>query len=389
MARTRLHPLDSIAAMPSANFRMVRLARETRRMSQTQLARESGIPQAIVSRIEGNLRFATDDELERLAATLRLPVSFFLEPDTPAAAPLFRKRAIRSATLNRMIQARINMAVLAARRIMDAGINIDTPFSFPSPGDVPRDDPVDASRMLRRAWRLPNGRVDNVTAAIEAGGGIVLHVDFGTDDASAAFVSTLGDTRLWFLVNTRETAGDRIRLSLAHELGHAVMHRYLPVHDESTLEPEAYEFAIGFTLPPEDFNRLIDVDLTLLRARDLKRAYWISIQAIVKAARDRRLISPHRYTSLYKQISARGWRRDEPDPIPIEPPTIWPSALKVHRERHGYDEEDLARIACITVEELTQLFPRDFAPRLRAIEDPQPAEGALPPTGRRGRLSSV
>jgi hypothetical protein len=27
----------------------------------------------------------------------------------------------------------------------------------------------------------------------------------------------------------------------------------------------------------------------------------------------------------YQQISARGWRRDEPDPVPIEPPTIWPS----------------------------------------------------------------
>jgi Zn-dependent peptidase ImmA (M78 family) len=341
------------------------------------------VPQAILSRIEGNIRPATDIELEQLATALSLPVSFFLEPDSPAAAPLFRKRALRSASAYRTIQARINTAVIVARRILDAGIDIDTPLSFPAPREIPRDHPVDASRILRRAWQLPNGRVDNVTAVIERAGGIVLHVDFGTDDASAAFISTLGDSRLWFLVNTRETAGDRIRLSLAHELGHAVMHRFLPVHDENTLEPAAYEFAVAFTLPPEDFDRTIDADLTLGRARDLKRAYWISIQAIVKAARDRALIPPHRYTSLYKQISARGWRRDEPEPIPIEQPTIWPNALDVHRQRHGYSHEELASIARITVDDLSQLFPHDFAPRLRVILGQQTGAGGKPPsTGR-------
>jgi Zn-dependent peptidase ImmA (M78 family)/DNA-binding XRE family transcriptional regulator len=365
--------------MSSANFRMVRLAREMRGMSQTQLAGESGVPQAILSRIEGDIRPATDAELEQLAATLRLPVAFFLEPDAPAAAPLFRKRAIRSAAANRMIQARINTAVLAARRILDAGIDIDTPFAFPAPGEVPRDHPVEASRMLRRAWQLPNGRVDNVTEVIERAGGIVLHVDFGTDDASAAFISTLGDARLWFLVNTRETAGDRVRLSLAHELGHAVMHRYLPIHDERALEPEAYEFAVAFTLPHEDFNRTISADLTLRRARDLKRAYWISIQAIVKAASDRGLIPAGRYTSLYKQISARGWRRDEPDTIPVERPTIWPSGLEVHRQRHGYTDDELAGIARIAVDDLTQLFPRDFTARLRVVPSHRVTPRAHPP----------
>jgi Zn-dependent peptidase ImmA (M78 family)/DNA-binding XRE family transcriptional regulator len=386
--RTAPSHLDSIAAMSSANFRMVRLAREMRSMTQTQLARESGVPQAILSRIEANIRSTTDVELEQLAATMGLPVSFFLEPDSPAAAPLFRKRALRSASAYRTIQARINAAVLVARRILDAGIDIDTPLTFPAPRELPRDHPGDASRILRRAWQLPNGRVDSVTEVIERAGGIVLHVDFGTDDAGAAFISTLGDPRLWFLVNTRETAGDRVRLSLAHELGHAVMHRFLPVLDENTLEPAAYEFAVAFTLPPEDFNPTIGSDLTLRRARDLKRAYWISIQAIVKTARDRAIISPHRYTSLYKQISARGWRRDEPDPIPIEQPAIWPSALQVHRQRHNYGDEELASIARVTVHDLSQLFPRDFGPRLRVIGGNQPAQGTEPPTTCR-RLSSV
>jgi Zn-dependent peptidase ImmA (M78 family)/transcriptional regulator with XRE-family HTH domain len=355
----------------SVNFRMVRLGREMRDMSQTQLAKQAGLAQAIVSRIEGGLRPASPAERLQISRALALPPAFLDEPDAPAAAPLFRKRAIRSVRVNRLIQARINTAVLAARRILDAGIDIDTPFAFPAPGEIPADDPVAAAAAVRRAWRLPNGRIDNLTELIEDAGGIVLHVDFGTDDASAAFVANAGDPRLWFLVNTRETAGDRVRLSLAHELGHAIMHRYLPVREESVMEPQAYAFALALTLPPEDFDRHVRADLTLNRARDLKRAYRVSIQAIMRAARDRRLITSERYVSLYKQISARGWRRDEPDPVALEAPTTWPEALAVHRERHGYGIEELAAIARVTSDDLRDLFPRDFTPRLRLVPGPE------------------
>jgi Zn-dependent peptidase ImmA (M78 family)/DNA-binding XRE family transcriptional regulator len=353
--------------MSIVNFRLLRLGRDLRGLSQAVLAATSGVSQPHLSRIEAGMRAATPGELDALAAAMALPAAFFTEPDVPAAAPLFRKRAIRSARANRRIQARINTAVLCARRVLDAGIDVAAPYSFPEAGDISRASPAEASRAIRRAWQLPSGRIDDVTAVVEAAGGVVLHVDFGTDDASAALVSALGEPRLWFLVNTRETAGDRVRITLAHELGHAVMHRFLPVHDEGELEREAYEFAATLTLPPEEFNRRVGPDLTLLRARDLKRSYWISIQAIVKAAHDRDLIAASRYTSLYKQISARGWRRVEPDPVPVETPTIWPAALSVHRSRHGYSDEELAHVARVTPEELAALFPHDFAPRLRLV----------------------
>lgn len=335
--------------------------------SQTHTAEEARLPQAALSRIETRIEHPTTSQVTAIARALEFPVEFFSEPDAPAAVPLFRKRAIRSVKKAKMLHARINVAVLAARRILDAGIEIDTPLSFPGPGEMPRDDPAAAATSLRAAWRLPNGRIDNVTKAIEAAGGIVLHVDFGTDDASAAFISTLGDERLWFVVNTQERSGDRIRLSLAHELGHALLHRYLPVQDERVLEFEAYRFATALMLPPEEFDRQVGSDLTLRQARDLKRSYWISIQAIIRAAKDRGRIDPSRYTSLCKQISARGWRCEEPDPLPIENPGVWTDALSVHRTRHGYGDEELAAIARLTVDDLASLFPCDIAPRLRVV----------------------
>jgi Zn-dependent peptidase ImmA (M78 family)/transcriptional regulator with XRE-family HTH domain len=365
--------------MEAANFRMVRLGRELRQLSQTALAKLAGVPQANLSRIEGNLRNATQTELTRIAAALELPEAFFLEPGAPAATPMFRKRAIRSKAINDMIQARLNMAVLIAKRTMDAGIEIDVPLAFPTIGDAAPDDPAVAAGLVRRKWGMPPGRVDNITALVEAAGGIVLRVDFGTDAASAALVTPLGDTRLWFLINTQETSGDRVRLSISHEVGHALMHRWVATQNEQHEEDQAFAFATEFTLPRDEFDRRVPPNLTLGQARDLKRAYWISIQAIVLTAHARGLITRARYESLYRQISARGWRHDEPEPIPIEQPTVWPSVLSVHREHHGYSDDDLAAIARVTPDVLADLFPENFSRRLRLIR----GGGAADPAGPR------
>ncbi len=353
------------------NFRMLRLARELRAITQTQLAGVSGIPQARLSRIESGQIPATDSDVTAVAGALELPAAFLAEPGIPAAVPLFRKRAIRSVKRLTTIQARLNTAVLIAQRLLDAGIDLDPPQTFPDPGEFPAHEPIHAARELRRAWRLPVGRIDDLTAVIESAAGIVLYVDFGADETTAAFISTPGDERMWFLLNTRERAGDRLRLSLGHELGHAVLHRRLPASDEAEQELEAFQFAAELLLPADTFDRAVPYDeLTLARARSLKETYWVSIQAIIRAAYDRRRISRARYTSLYKQLSARGWRTEEPIAIEPETPRLWPEILRVHREQHRFSDDDLAGTARVTTAILRDLFPRDFAgaqPPLRLV----------------------
>lgn len=354
-----------------ANFRMIRLARELRGLTQTEVASRSKIPQARLSRIETGQAPASEADLLAFSFALDLPAAFFGEPGAPAAAPVFRKRAIRSARTLAKIQARLNTAVLIAQRLLDAGVNIDHSHFFPEPGQLSPEEPREAAEILRRDWRLPVGRIDSVTAIIEAAAGVVLRVDFGTADASAAFIGMQGDeARLWFLVNTRETAGDRVRLSLAHELGHAALHRRLPSIEESETELQAFSFAAAFLLPPSEFDRQVPYDaLTLTDARRLKQAYGVSMQAIIRTAHERGRISRRRYTSLFKQLSARQWRTEEPDAIPIELPKAWPEVLRVHRDVHGYADGDLANIARVNEATLGDLFPDDFRrrPELRAV----------------------
>ena len=241
---------------------------------------------------------------------------------------------------------------------------------FPEPGSFDPHEPSVAAHEVRRAWRLPVGPVDDVTALIEAAGGIVLRVDFGTADATAAFISSFAGGRLWFLVNSRETSGDRIRLSLAHELGHAVLHRFLPGYDESEAELQAFTFATALLLPQDHFDAAVPFNaLTLTEARALKRLFGVSIQAIVRAAYLRGRIGRDRYTSLYKQISARNWRSIEPDQVPVEVPQVWADVLRVHRDIHHLSDEEIAGVACVNAKLLADLFPENFTfrPRLRAV----------------------
>ena len=357
--------------MSDINFRLVRLARDFRVLTQTQLARRSGIAQPRLSRIEAGHSEPSDEEVDALAEALAVPATFFTPRAVPAAVPLFRKRAIRSARRVSAIQARLNIAVLVGQRLLDAGVEIDPPHLFPEPGEFDPAHPADAANALRRNWRLPIGPVDNVTALIEGAAGVVMFVDFGTDDAIAAFIATPADGRLWFLANTREQAGDRVRLSLAHELGHAILHRMLPSYDEAEGELQAFEFATTLLLPPETFNSaLLSELLTLTTARQLKRVYGVSVQAIVRAAFVRSLISRDRYTSLFKQLSARQWRTNEPDPVPLEKPHVWPEIIRIHREVHGYTNSEIAQLAAVDEAILSELFPREFTHRALHIVRP-------------------
>lgn len=60
-----------------ANPEMLRIAREVRMLTQKQLAAKSGVSQPDLSRYEGGIKPIPDDNLQKLAAALEFPVSFF------------------------------------------------------------------------------------------------------------------------------------------------------------------------------------------------------------------------------------------------------------------------------------------------------------------------
>jgi Zn-dependent peptidase ImmA (M78 family) len=256
----------------------------------------------------------------------------------------------------------LEFARIAAAQLL-ADINIDTPFDFPTAEDPAPSDPEEAAATIRRVWRVPAGPIQDLTALVEAAGAVVLPVDFGVSSVLAAYAHPRGEHR-WCFMNTRSQDGARARFSMAHELGHALLHwdRFdAPTGKDA--EREAHRFAAALLMPREEvlatFGR---ARLTLDELLVYRPRWGVSVQALATRLRDLGLMTPTQYTRFYKQISARGWRRSEPGLVPLEEPTVLAEALTVHRRQHAYSDEDFANITGFNIARLRGLLPTHFAP---------------------------
>ena len=116
-------------------------------------------------------------------------------------------------------------------------------------------------------------------------------------------------------------AGDRLRYSVAHELGHLVLHRNVAEHTRAT-EREADRFAAEFLLPEHRMRQILPEVMNLAIATEVKREWRVSIQMVVRRAHDLGIITDNRYRTLFMQISGNGWRTNEPVQVPVERPRL-------------------------------------------------------------------
>jgi Zn-dependent peptidase ImmA (M78 family) len=130
---------------------------------------------------------------------------------------------------------------------------------------------------------------------------------------------------------------DRERFTLAHELGHLVMHQ-APVLDA---EREADRFAAEFLMPANEIrSHLAQIDLP--KAATLKRYWKTAMSALIRRARDLGVIAENRYRSLCAQMAQRGFNRAEPVELPQEFPTLVDAVVGIHLTHHKYSIRELA-----------------------------------------------
>jgi len=341
------------------NPQLLRLAREARCLTQTDVSNRTGIDQADVSRWERGLRVPSEDQARELAGVLDVSVAF-LGGEVRVSQPVHRTSRIDSKRTERMVDGRLELARIAASRIL-ADIDIDAPFDFPSADEPAPADPEEAADAIRRVWRIPNGPLADLTGHLEAAGAVVLRVDFGTDAVLAAYNHVRGDHR-WCFLNTRAIDGARARFSLAHELGHAVLHwdRFDPPSGRDA-EREAHLFAAALLMPRREISTVfVSHRLTLDDLIPIRQQWQVSIQALITRAAELGMLTANQKTRLWKQLSARGWRRSEPGLVATEHPNLFAQALQIHRDVHRYTDEDLAGLVGLPLGRLANLMPDYF-----------------------------
>jgi Zn-dependent peptidase ImmA (M78 family) len=335
----------------TANADMLILAREIRGLTQKQLSDATGIDQGRISRYEGGLKAIPEDELQILAETLSFPLPFFLSDGKRLgveAGELFhRKRQTVSMSEQKRIDGLINLYRLGMETLLNA-VEFEAPYSIPQYKlNKSNGNAEQIAGMVRAAWKMPSGPITNLIARLEAASCMVFRVDFGTDkiDEAVQWIKPLPPI---ILVNSR-SPGDRLRFSLAHALGHLVMHYNDVPYIE--MEAEADQFASAFLMPAEDIRMELP-PVTIDHMLQLKPSWKVSMQALIRRARDIGEINERRYTSLFEMLSRAGYRKKEPQPIQAENPEQVKNLLALYKTELGYSDAELAS--------LVNLQPNDF-----------------------------
>jgi Zn-dependent peptidase ImmA (M78 family)/DNA-binding XRE family transcriptional regulator len=355
------------------------LAREARALTQSELAASISLGQGTLSKYETGMLEPATDVVEELATALGYPPSFFYQSDQPYGFPPYhyRKRKKLSAKTLGRVSAEMNIRRMHIKQL-SVSFSRHTNKFIP---EIDRDDyhgksrkPLnieDVARTLREMWMLPRGPIPNMIELLEDNGAVIVPCNFGTDLLDALSQRIDGMPVLIYInVNA---AADRLRLTLAHELGHMVLHT-TTLHDDDTMEAEADAFAGAFLLPAEDLRPQLRRGLDLRHLANMKLYWKVSMAAIAVRADRLNLVTPYQTKSFFMEMGRLGYRKREPNEPPREEPKLLKQMIAFHRNKLGYSTLEMCKLLRLSEKDYGEMYgPQIFGtppprPQLRVVK---------------------
>lgn len=330
-------------------------ARQLRGLTQTELASKiKGLSQSNLSKFEKGLGTLSDDILKKVMDVLGFPFSFLdLEIQNNIESKHFRKKASIKAAQRDLIDTTIKIISYVYDWMSE---EIEFPeFKFKQIDLMDGFTPSNVANQVRRQFRLGNAPLKDIFRFLEANGVSIYEWKCDFDDFDA--VSLCTDKGNHIVVLNESLSNDRKRFSLAHELGHIIMHQSFdfilsPIRD---LEKEAHEFASELLMPTE----AIRTSLYNIKLRDvaLLKDYWLtSMAAIIQKAKSTGSISEEKYIFLRTELSRRGWIKVEPNQVDIDTPSAISKALSLYRNELNYSNLELSEATSLPLDIIESLF---------------------------------
>ncbi len=334
------------------------LARESRRLTQIQLAELIGVEQGTISKVEKGLLEPSETLLNSISRKLKYPENFFTQEPFSRVKGHYRKKITLPVNVFKPCEAIMTITERHFTLLHDA---VDLPHPNIPLWDVEKDGSAELSATyVREYWRIPKGRIENLTRLLELNGIVVIAMDLFDLDG----LSTFSETRQPVLFLNKRVSSDRQRFTLAHELAHFVLHWGKIIDDSRDTEKEANEFASEFLMPTRDIEYLL-IKLNIDRLADLKRYWKTSMQSIVMKAKKLGLLTYNQSNYLFKQFNALGYGKGEPELFPPEQPTIFKDIIGMYINDMGYSKQELGSLLKITVEDLDSMYFDKVVPLFR------------------------
>jgi Zn-dependent peptidase ImmA (M78 family) len=334
------------------NAQMVRLAREARGLTQKELATRLSVEQGTLSKIERDQHPVTSAFVDLLSEVLCFPVDFFVqEKDIFSPRTVYYRRLVQIPK-KALYQAEAQMdicrfsvsALLREVELAETNVirwNVDA-----------NGKPEDCARYVRQYWQIPKGPITNLTSTAEKNGIVIIHLEM--EKSINGFANVADDGQPIIFLN-KSLSADRMRFTLAHEIGHLVMH-FLdePISKDRDTEDEANLFAAELLVPEMEIHGHLR-QLDIRRLRELKRFWKVSMQMLLLRAKNLHCIPEHQYRALITKMGYEGYRTNEPIEFGHEYPVLAKALVDAHIQM-GYTQGEIEALLHLNAADIATYF---------------------------------
>lgn len=344
-------------------------AREYRNIKQTALSKEiKGLSQSNLSKFEKGFDVLSEQIIELIIKYLDFPKSFFQKTiNNDIEIAHYRKKSGITKAIKTQIEANNKIIGYLVDQLNDSVDYNEFTLQPLNPEDY---TPEEVAKYTRKLMGLNKREpVFNIFNLLESNGIVVIEFDDVTEKFDGVSFQTDKGTPV--IIINKKFPNDRKRFTLAHELGHILMHITgdfpVPTHrDEKQKENEANRFASEFLMPEEGIKNSL-IGLSLYDLAPLKKYWHTSKQSIIRRAKDLRGINDNKARYFMIELSRMGERKSEKTLVGIDKPVAFRNAYELHREDLEYSQDELAQAFCLPPEMIKRYFNFSDKPKLRVI----------------------
>ena len=346
------------------NHKQLTFAREFKGYSQTELSNKiQGLSRSNLSKFEKGLGVLSEDLQKKIIDFLGFPEDFYNRKiNTIIENANYRKRATVSKTKILKFE---NKCKVIGYVIDELSESIEWPDFKLAPLNV--EDGYAPEYIANYTRRLLKVNVDepikNIFSILETAGIIIYEIN---DDEKFDGVSFITDKGNPIIIVNKNFSNDRKRFTIAHELGHILMHNEnnFPISSYRDKEKEANQFASEF-LMPENYIKNSLRNLKLSEVGNLK-SYWLtSMSSIIRRAKDLKCIDDNRYKYFLIEMSRNGFTKKEPIEVFIDKPTCLKNAINLFKTDLAYSLEDFSNYTALPKDIIDELFNSDKIVKLK------------------------
>jgi Zn-dependent peptidase ImmA (M78 family)/DNA-binding XRE family transcriptional regulator len=326
------------------------VARKRRGFTKKRLAEQAEVSTRVLNDYENSMFEPTPATLERIADVLEFPVTFFGGPDIEE--PEIEATSFRA--LSRLTARLRDQALGSATLALELSRWIDDRYTLPAP-DVPTlqgVDPGTAAEAVRREWGLGERSIKNVVHLLEAHGVRVFSLAEECAEVDAFSFRQRGVPHVF--LNTMKSA-ERGRMDAAHELGHLVLHWGHETPKGREAEQQAQRFGSAFLMPRGSVLAQAPRGGRLEHLVKAKRHWGVSVIALAYRMHVLGLLSDWQYRAAMIEIGERGYRRDEPNPMPQRERSQVLAKVFDDLRHNGFTKADVAAELLIPAQELNKI----------------------------------